>query len=1202
MKKLLIGGGAVVAFLVVLLVVGPTFVDWNRFKPEFSARVEAATGRKLTIDGDISVRLLPTPVIAVDSLRVANLPGGTAEDMAVIAALEVRISLAPLLRRELAIRSITLIDPVIELEVLADGRRNWAIDREGVAQSAPSAAAAAPTESKGGSMAIWVGRARIDNGALTYRDATTGQVVAVDKLNARLEAGSPEGPFAADGSLVFRGVAAEFELTAGVIAAGQSVPLTARLALASGRARVRLQGAASEANAAATFSGSLEASGDDLGVAWSEIARVWGGGPAALAVHRKFALRAALSASAREVGLNDLAVTIGKTTVTGALGAALSDQVRVDVALAANRIDLDAWLDSLRPDAEQPAPTPSARPPDSSPAPPRPAFAVPGTIIGSASLRVDALVYHGKIVRQLQADATLADGTVTVRRVSALLPGGSDLRISGKLAAERGQPQFDGALEVASDNLRAALEWLGVDTHDVPADRLRTLLLTATVQVTPVLVQVNGIDLRLDASRLTGGIAYALRSRPSFGADIAIDRLNLDAYLKPVGAARASSAASGENSTATAKLVPAGLGVFDRFDTDTKLRIGALTANKMQLRDLRLDMHLLNGELTVRSARASDLAGASVAVSGTATGFSKQPRYALKLEAQARDASGLLRLADITPPKGGTGPVSARGSVSGSDRAVTVDVTLGAAASDVRLVGTLGEAAANLSVAAKSPDLAALLARIAPDVARHVPPGAAALNGSVKGNLSRLDIDLKGTLAQAQFAVAGNVAPLAGPTYAVAVKANHPNLENLLGTLGADYKPAAVNLGGVGIAANVVGEPGKLRLGALKGSVGPVNFEGSAEIGFGGPRPKITADLRASEILLDLFMPRPSRQAGAAASDATAAPSSRAARAAPRWSNDPVDLGFLSMLDADIRLRAVGLIMGAYAFAAPSVSLVLRDGTLTVDPLSGKLFGGDVTLTARLANPAGPRAELAVSLAGADLAEALQTVAAIDTVQGGFGLTGQFTTAGRSQLEMVSNLQGGVVIEARHGRVRGIDLNGLSERLKRLNEITDYIGLITASLSGGASTFSAVDASFTIADGVARTSDVKALFDAASGEGQATIDLPRWLIDANMRFRLTEHAKVPPVGLELSGPLDAPRRTIRSRDLEAYLAQRVTGAVLRKALGKDNPLGALFGAPAGRAPQGGAQPPDDRPRSGDQPASPAEQILRGLGGLLGSKR
>ena len=279
-------------------------------------------------------------------------------------------------------------------------------------------------------------------------------------------------------------------------------------------------------------------------------------------------------------------------------------------------------------------------------------------------------------------------------------------------------------------------------------------------------------------------------------------------------------------------------------------------------------------------------------------------------------------------------------------------------------------------------------------MAQHVPPGAAALNGSVKGDLSRLDIDLKGTLADTRFAVAGNVAPLAGPSYAVAAKANHPSLENLLGTLGAYYVPAAVNLGGVVLAADVVGEPGKLRLGALKGRVGTVNIEGSAEIGLGGPRPVLTADLRTSEILLDLFLPRPSRQAGAAARGATTARSSRAARSAPRWSNDPVELGFLSTLDADIRLRAVGLIMGAYAFAEPSVSLVLRDGTLTVDPLTGKLFGGDVSLTARLSNPAAPRTALTVSLAGADLGEALQTAAGIDTMQGGFSLTGQFTAAG----------------------------------------------------------------------------------------------------------------------------------------------------------------------------------------------------------------
>ena len=47
----------------------------------------------------------------------------------------------------------------------------------------------------------------------------------------------------------------------------------------------------------------------------------------------------------------------------------------------------------------------------------------------------------------------------------------------------------------------------------------------------PDAVQITDINLRLDASTATGGLAIALRERPGFGLRLDIDRLNLDAYL-----------------------------------------------------------------------------------------------------------------------------------------------------------------------------------------------------------------------------------------------------------------------------------------------------------------------------------------------------------------------------------------------------------------------------------------------------------------------------------------------------------------------------------------------------------------------------------------------------------------------------------------------------------------------------------------------
>ena len=50
---------------------------------------------------------------------------------------------------------------------------------------------------------------------------------------------------------------------------------------------------------------------------------------------------------------------------------------------------------------------------------------------------------------------------------------------------------------------------------------------------------------------------------------------------------------------------------------------------------------------------------------------------------------------------------------------------------------------------------------------------------------------------------------------------------------------------------------------------------------------------------------------------------------------------------------------------------------------------------------------------------------------------------------------------------------------------------------------------------------------------------------------MTEHANAPPFGVSLTGPIDSPKRVLKTRNLEGFLAQQVGTSVLRRALGGD---------------------------------------------------
>ena len=55
--------GLAIAFILALIaaLVGPYFIDWNRFRPQFEAEASKVVGAPVRVAGALDARLLPTP-------------------------------------------------------------------------------------------------------------------------------------------------------------------------------------------------------------------------------------------------------------------------------------------------------------------------------------------------------------------------------------------------------------------------------------------------------------------------------------------------------------------------------------------------------------------------------------------------------------------------------------------------------------------------------------------------------------------------------------------------------------------------------------------------------------------------------------------------------------------------------------------------------------------------------------------------------------------------------------------------------------------------------------------------------------------------------------------------------------------------------------------------------------------------------------
>lgn len=91
--------GLALAFIVALLaaLIGPHFVDWNQFRPQFEAEASRVLGVPVRVNGTLDARLLPTPTLHLRSVAVggANDPRGLSAEK-----LDVEFSLSAAMRGE----------------------------------------------------------------------------------------------------------------------------------------------------------------------------------------------------------------------------------------------------------------------------------------------------------------------------------------------------------------------------------------------------------------------------------------------------------------------------------------------------------------------------------------------------------------------------------------------------------------------------------------------------------------------------------------------------------------------------------------------------------------------------------------------------------------------------------------------------------------------------------------------------------------------------------------------------------------------------------------------------------------------------------------------------------------------------------------------------------------------------------------------
>lgn len=983
MRFLIFTVGALALALVAALFVAPLVINPDDHRQQIVSQLQSATGAEFDIRGKMAFSLLPTPRLDARDLRLVT-SVARAEDLLRVDAMRAELSFADLLAGDVVVNELVLIRPTLSLTVNHAGQANWEHwDR----RSKPASQAGD---------AVQVQAVSVSDGVIYYRDTRSDIDQQMSQVHLEISDTGPGGPQKIRGSGVLEKLTTSWDIRVGNRTGTGKWPLSGRITTTDGTI-VQAQGnyaparRASDANATSgEITGRVEVGNPQLGAFLSDLGKLGVALPEMeILQDQELEITANLTLGRDRMDVRDIDMQAQELKAKASVTADWTQPVsNASATLHIERFDLDRLLvgETGNHSDVWARIFGNAKPP-----------LVPDDTDFAGEVRIDLLKLGGRVSRQIVLTSNIHKGVAKISNLSALIPGGGKVTVRGEYKTPAGSPRFNGSMEAKTGNLRSLARMVPGVSDQLPVRLPRSLDMTSDLSFAGDVVQITDIEMQLDHSHISGGVAIALRQRPSFSTNLRIDALNVDKYLRrPVETGTDGGTPSRPADRGASRPVT---GILALFDTNTRLHIGRLIMGGTPVRDVSADMTLIGGDLTLRHLSAMDEMGNVAKVSGTMS-RPESPSFSFELQASTSDPASLGRYFDQKVPAGirAQTPLELTSHISGTTESVKLAAAVKLPETTLGINGKIDTPfqapALDLVAEGQTAVFAETMKVLSPGVTA---PGWMAGEASFQFNITeqaakprlagRLDIagmrlhtDLGIDLTDEDRALEGSIRPL------------HGEMSKLVETLFPDFTPARSEMGPVEGILEFRGTLDALDLHNVSLAAGPFKFDGRATIAeLTGQTPKISVTGIGNRWPLDQLF-------------ATASPTVDPTEGGG-WSVTPFDL-YLPNVAAEVNIALEAMSLAGIDMDNVQLDLEFDKSRLTARHVAGTYLGGKLSGKGIFAVAGLPELSGELSLNDIDLSAFLNAVSGIEDVTGRLNLQTNFNAVGISPYDLTSNLSG----------------------------------------------------------------------------------------------------------------------------------------------------------------------------------------------------
>jgi uncharacterized protein involved in outer membrane biogenesis len=492
--------GLAIAFIIALVaaLIGPYFIDWNQFRPQFEAEATKVIGAPVHVGGELGARLLPTP-----SLRLRSVVVGGANDLGKVRAdkLDVEFSLGSLMRGEWRATELTINGMALDLGLDQKGRIDWP---------------ASTGKFNLGTLSI--DRLNL-TGRVALHDAASRGTLELNDIAFSGDVRSLAGAVRGDGNFMLSGMRYPFRVSSGQSADGTGTRVHLNIDPGARALSADLEGVLSFEARAPRFDGALvlavpaglKAKGDVPITPWRIGAKVKAD-PAAAHLEQFEASYGSEDTALKFAGIADVRFG-GSPLLHAVLSARQLDADRFAARdngkdnNASEPIRLLPGLRALMADIPQ-APIPV-----------------------QIEFGTDQIMLGGRPVQNFTADLHSDAKSWTIDRLDFRAPGATHVALSGTSAQISPAGSFGGALSIESSDPDVLMAWLQ-GRSEVTYRSQKPLRLSGNVSVGSDRVAIDALKAEIDGGAVEGRVAVSNRLRTGGSrveAELKAERLDLDA-------------------------------------------------------------------------------------------------------------------------------------------------------------------------------------------------------------------------------------------------------------------------------------------------------------------------------------------------------------------------------------------------------------------------------------------------------------------------------------------------------------------------------------------------------------------------------------------------------------------------------------------------------------------------------------------------